>query len=65
MASAKGKKDAPQSTEGGFCWFSRELAAIVVIGLIGFALMVPGFMLRLEDVRRNWTQSEACHQDTY
>jgi hypothetical protein len=35
----------------GFCTLNRELAAIFIFFIASFAFLVPGFMLRLEDVR--------------
>ncbi len=39
------------ASEGGFCNLGRELTAICIFTILGFGFLVPGFMLRLEDVR--------------
>jgi hypothetical protein len=45
------KKGDEAPLDGGFCWCSREIAAIIVISIVGMSMLVPGFLLRLEDVR--------------
>jgi hypothetical protein len=49
--SQKANKNEPVGEDYGFCFCSREKGAILVIILLGLGLLVPGFMLRLEDVR--------------
>jgi hypothetical protein len=51
VMSQKPNKNEPVGEDYGFCFCSREKGAILVIILLGLGLLVPGFMLRLEDVR--------------
>ena len=51
MSSQKASKNEPVGEDYGFCFCSREKGMILVIIFLGLGLLVPGFMLRLEDVR--------------
>ena len=57
MSSQKASKNEPVGEDYGFCFCSREKGAILVIIFLGLGLLVPGFMLRLEDVRNSRSRS--------
>jgi UPF0716 family protein affecting phage T7 exclusion len=50
MAKKKKGADGEDVHEGGFCWCTRDLTAIFIFAVGGLTLLIPGFMLRLENV---------------